>query len=158
MRRRVAAVVTGACAVVAWFVQFLATHWPTPSVAGARSDDVRATWRAAAKLGRAVGGSGYWPAWLEWLPGDKVLHVLLFAAVGGLTLACAELSGWSWRARAALFAGLSVIAVLDEWSQTLVGRDAEVGDGFANILGLALGSAIVMGSLWAFRVGRRLAV
>lgn len=141
----------GLAALLAWAGQFLATHWPAPSgVPDARADDVRATWRAAARVGRAVGG-GHWTSSLEWVPGDKLLHVALFFGVGALAMACAMLGAWSARARGVLVAGLLTLAVVDEWSQLLVGRDAEVWDGAANVAGVALGVAVALCVGWTVR-------
>ncbi len=76
---------------------------------------------------------------------DKLVHGGLYL-VFGLTLAWGK---WRTRARArsaVLILVGAAYGLLDEWHQTLVpGRDASLGDGVADALGVLLGFMLFMG-------------
>jgi VanZ family protein len=82
------------------------------------------------------------PAALEMPGGDKWQH---FAAYGGLgfLLAARQFFGkpWVWSRAAKILGVIAVYAALDELSQIPVGRDAELFDWVADVIGAAGGIA-----------------
>jgi VanZ family protein len=77
---------------------------------------------------------------------DKVVHFLLF-----FTLSVLGARYWHARAGAGGLAALlpwaaiyASYAVLDEWLQQFVGRDASLGDWIADVLGINAGTAVAM--------------
>jgi hypothetical protein len=66
---------------------------------------------------------------------DKIVHATLFAALA--------LSGrWAGIGRTALAPALVLYAAVSEVLQGMIGRDAAVGDWFADVVGLLLGLLI----------------
>lgn len=81
----------------------------------------------------------YWPRPVDPAPGtglDKVVHACIFAAVL-VTGLRAGLPGWPLAAALAVHAGLSEIV-----QGQLLGRDADVADVVADLVGLALAAGV----------------
>lgn len=94
-----------------WAAIFAATHWPQPP--------------------QLLSGTGT----------DKVAHLISYAALAFL-LAWAVRRG-PWRltrtTQITLLAALAGYGIVDELSQPIVGRQAEVGDWLADVAGIAVG-------------------
>lgn len=136
----------------------VATHLPAPRAVGDSEADprrqaVRSVWGGLKDAGRAVAdtlpdvpdtGSA-----LDWIPGDAVLHFLLFLPPALFaSLALGSRSGA--RGAAKVLVAFAAWAALDELSQGLTGRDAELGDWVANVLG-ALTGVLAVQAVWAAR-------
>lgn len=78
------------------------------------------------------------------LPGDKTLHFIAYGLLGAVVgAAVAARGGWGARHAAGWLAGLAVFAALDEATQPLFGRYADVRDWVFDAIGLVLGLAAV---------------
>jgi VanZ family protein len=89
---------------------------------------------------------------------DKIQHLVAYATL-------AILAGWvwslvrpfGWRQALALLAMVAVHGVLDEVTQPLVGRNADVLDWYADVLGATLGVGVLLtmqASVRRWRKGR----
>jgi VanZ family protein len=77
-------------------------------------------------------------------PPDKALHFIAYGLLGLLTAATLAASRhWSWRNAIVLAVALALAAVVDESTQPLFGRAAEVLDWVFDVIGIATGVAIV---------------
>jgi len=85
------------------------------------------------------------PEPLSFRPSDKLLHLTAYAVLGGLVgLVCSQFQQLRFRVAVVLLLGIAVHGVLDEVTQPLVGRHADVADWFADIVGAALGLGLFM--------------
>jgi VanZ family protein len=77
-------------------------------------------------------------------PSDKTLHLVAYGTLGLLAAAVLAASGrWSPRSVAGLAAGLAAFAAADEITQPWFGRSAEPLDWVCDLVGLAVGIAVV---------------
>jgi VanZ family protein len=77
-------------------------------------------------------------------PSDKTLHFLAYATLGLLAAATLAAAGrWSRGSVASLAVGLAIFAGLDELTQPAFGRTAEPLDWVYDLIGLAVGIALV---------------
>jgi VanZ family protein len=84
------------------------------------------------------------PEPLGFRPSDKVVHLLAYAVFGALAgLAWSLRWGLSWRAALGLWLLLAAHGILDEVTQPIFGRHADVLDWYADMLGAAVGLAMV---------------
>ena len=78
------------------------------------------------------------------LPSDKTLHFIAYGLLGGAVgAAVAARGGWGLRAAAAWCAGLAAFAAIDEATQPLFGRYADVRDWVFDDIGLLVGVGAV---------------
>jgi VanZ family protein len=81
--------------------------------------------------------------------GDKTLHLVAYAVLGGLLYA-----NLRWRGADGPAAGLLTIAIVmlggavDEWTQPLSGRSCELADWCADVAGAALAAVGAAGAWW----------
>lgn len=137
-------------------VALAVTHLPAPSAMGDREADTRAVWVGIGEVAKKL--AVFYPSFLDGLRSDKTIHVAIFIGPGFFWAAAIALLGrLDRRATALLLVGLASWAVLDEWSQHLLGRDGQVGDVVANLIGGAIGvGAAAVGRLLVRRVRGRL--
>ena len=77
-------------------------------------------------------------------PGDKTLHVVAYTLLGGVVAAAVASRGrWTWRSAAALLVALALFAAVDEITQPLFGRFADILDWAFDELGLVVGIGAV---------------
>jgi VanZ family protein len=77
-------------------------------------------------------------------PSDKMLHFLAYGLLGLLAAAALAAAGrWSPGSVASLAVGLAIFAALDELTQPAFGRTAEPLDWVWDLIGLAVGIALV---------------
>ena len=82
--------------------------------------------------------------------GDKVLHVAVYFVLSYLLTLTLGLSGMAWRRRIlTVILILPIYAILDELTQPLVGRSADLRDFLADMLGVAIGLGLGQLMLWA---------
>jgi VanZ family protein len=85
------------------------------------------------------------PEPLGFRPSDKLLHFTAYAVLGGLVgLVCTQFQPLRFRVAVVLFVGIAVHGILDEVTQPMVGRHADVADWFADIAGAAAGLGLFM--------------
>jgi VanZ family protein len=78
-------------------------------------------------------------------PSDKLLHLSAYAVLGALVgLAFSQYRRLRLSLAAALLAGVALHGMLDEVTQPLFGRDAEVADWFADVAGAVLGLGLML--------------
>ena len=77
-------------------------------------------------------------------PSDKTLHFVAYATLGLLAAATLAARGWSPRPLGTLAAGLAVFAAVDEVTQPLFGRSADIWDWACDLIGLAAGIGVVL--------------
>jgi VanZ family protein len=88
-------------------------------------------------------------------PPDKLLHLVAYAILGGLAAAASIRTPLTWTRAAVLAAGLVVFAMLDEVTQPLFRRHADVADLAFDCVGIAIGIALVAIANWAWARGSR---
>jgi len=77
-------------------------------------------------------------------PSDKTLHFIAYGVLGILAMAALAARGHrSLRAAAMLLLSLAILAAVDEATQPLFGRTAELWDWVYDLIGLGTGVAIV---------------
>ncbi len=77
-------------------------------------------------------------------PGDKTLHFLAYGALAGIVAAAvAARGGWVFRTAASVFVLLALFAAVDEATQPLFGRWADVVDWAYDGIGMLAGLAAV---------------
>lgn len=86
-------------------------------------------------------------------PADKIAHLAGYAILGGLLgMTWSLWHGYSLLTAAGLLAFVAAHAALDEVTQPWFGRYADITDWYADIVGAAIGLAVV-GLVW--RLARR---
>jgi VanZ family protein len=70
---------------------------------------------------------------------DKLFHLLVYAGQGWLVTRA--LRTRRFVPLAAAFVGIAIFGLLDEWHQPFVGRDADLMDWIADVIGASLGIA-----------------
>lgn len=76
-------------------------------------------------------------------PSDKTLHFVAYGLLGAMVSASLAAAGrWSVRTAAATLVGLAAFAAIDEATQPLFGRHADVLDWVYDLVGLAAGLAV----------------
>ena len=132
------------------------THLPAPSAMGEREADTRAIWVGIGETAKKL--AVFYPSFLDVLRSDKTIHVAIFVGPGFCWASAVALLGHlDRRSTAVLLACLATWAALDEWSQHLLGRDGQVGDVVANLVGGAIGVGLVgVGRAGVRRLLRRL--
>ena len=118
------------------------THLPGPSAVGVSEEDpgrlaVRAIWSA---FGRAAHRLPPVPQLFDPLRSDKTIHVAIYVVPAALW--ALSLGRRLPRRAGALLLACALWGALDEGSQALAGRDGQLGDWVANVVGAALGIAL----------------
>lgn len=86
------------------------------------------------------------PEPLGFRPSDKLVHFAAYALLGALVaFVFAQYRRPSWWTAAGLLLALTIHGALDEATQPLFGRHADVADWGADTIGAALGIGLVMG-------------
>lgn len=86
------------------------------------------------------------PEPLGFRPSDKLVHLAAYAVLGALVgLVCSQYRRLRFWLAVVLLIVLAVHGALDEVTQPLVGRHADVADWCADILGAALGLGLFLG-------------
>lgn len=87
------------------------------------------------------------PEPLSFRASDKVVHLLAYAVLGALVgLAWSLRWRFGWLAALGLWVLLAAHGALDEVTQPIFGRHADVLDWYADMLGAALGLAVMAGA------------
>lgn len=85
------------------------------------------------------------PEPLGFRPSDKLVHFAAYAMLGALAgLVYSQFRRLRFRVAVVLLVGIAMHAVLDEVTQPLFGRHADVADWFADILGAATGLGVFL--------------
>lgn len=131
--------------VAALALEFLVIHFPTPSGVAQSPEaasSVRDAWTVAGELGHA--GARFVPDALDPILDDKAVHLGLYLALALLWAGARQLGGrLSGRGAAFVFMALSGYAAIGEAAQSFGGRIPEFMDWVANVVGAALGVALV---------------
>lgn len=98
---------------IATITLIIGTHWPSPTLPGA----------------------------LQFSFSDKLIHILLYATIGGLARLSFDTRIW-------IYATLGIaLAACDEMTQPWFNRQADLFDFIADVIGLAIGICIASGML-----------
>jgi VanZ family protein len=83
-------------------------------------------------------------------PSDKLLHFMAYGVLGLLAAATLWAYGrWTPRSPLKLLAALALAAIVDEVTQPLCSRAAEPLDWVFDVIGLAIGIAVIASLAWA---------
>ncbi len=89
-------------------------------------------------------------------PPDKLLHFIAYGLLGFLVAATVATTGrWSRRGIVLLAVGLALAGIVDEATQPLFGRGAEVLDWGYDVIGICTGIAVVAIGRWRLQRASR---